>query len=37
MNEEALKALEIYREKVSSGEIEAKPRLSLKELFDEMI
>lgn len=35
MNEAAKNALEIYREKVASGEIEAKPRRSLEEKFKE--
>lgn len=35
MNEKALSALEIYREKVASGEIEATPRKTLEERFAE--
>lgn len=35
MNEKALSALEIYREKVASGEIEATPRKTLEEKFNE--
>lgn len=35
MNEKALNALEIYREKVANGEIEATPRKTLEERFAE--
>lgn len=35
MNDKALSALEIYREKVASGEIEATPRKTLEERFAE--